>query len=354
MKYSVFAPDDVGAVEADLGRLWRENLPISAEELRQRVRWYYQGNPVGLGSVQLLRAERDGDTEIVGCSGVGPRRFVVAGNVKQVALLADFAVSKDHRTLQPAITLKRAMMDHCRKTYAVSYGFPNHRAEGVVKRVGYTTLGRMARYACVLRHGTYLRTFVSRPLVARALSASVDWALQGVRTMSASTRAKQLEIVEEAGIDDAFDALWERGRNQYGVCGVRSREYLDWRFRFGRQPERWLFGLRNKADHTLHGYMFVQPEGKVAHFNDFFADSDEHLEQLFVGVLAELYRRQMHSVSMRFLGAVRVRTMLSRVGFSLRDASRSVSIDVAESAADLRQFVNNKENWFLTDGDEDA
>jgi hypothetical protein len=354
MKYSVFAPDEVDSVEAELCRLWRENLPISDDELRQRVRWYYQGNPSGHGAVRLLRAEHDDTTEIVGCSGVGPRRFVVSGRVTQVGLLADFAVSKSHRTLQPALVLKRAMMEHCRKTYPFAYGFPNHRAEGLVKRLGYTSLGQMARYACVLRHATHLGSLVSRPLVVRTLSAGIDWALQGVRTISASAGPDQVEIVEEPNVTDEFDGLWDRGRNQYGVCCVRSREYLEWRFRFGRQPERLLLGLRDRAARTLHGYMFVQPDGNVAHINDFFADTDAHLERMFVGVLAEMYRRRMHSASLRFLGATRVRSMLSRVGFTLRDASRALYVDVSESAAHLVPFVTNKENWFATDGDEDA
>jgi hypothetical protein len=350
----VFAPDEVGSVEAELCQLWRDNLPISADELRQRVRWYYQRNPGGPGAVRLLRAEHDGTTEIVGCSGVGPRSFVVAGKVTQVGLLADFAVSKAHRTLQPAMVLKRAMMEHCRKTYPIAYGFPNHRAEGLVKRVGYVSLGKMARYACVLRHATHLSSLISQPFVARALSTGVDWALQGVRAISAGAGPVQLDVVEEPTLNGDFDELWERGRNQYGACCVRSREYLDWRFRFGHQPERWLFGLRDRATRTLHGYMFVQPDGNVAHINDFFADTDAHLEHMFVGVLAEMYRRRMHSASLRFLGTARVRTMLSRVGFTLRDASRTLCVDVSESAAGLRQFVTNKENWFATDGDEDA
>jgi hypothetical protein len=100
--------------------------------------------------------------------------------------------------------------------------------------------------------------------------------------------------------------------------------------------------------------MFVQPDAHVAHVSDFFADTDEHLERLFVGALAEMYRRQIHSVSLRFLGTARVRSMLSRIGFSLRDASRSLCIDAGASDGDLRRFVTNRENWFITDGDEDA
>ncbi len=353
MKYSVFAPDDVGSVEADLGRLWRENLPITHDEMRERVRWYYQGNPVGKGSVQLLRAEGD-ESAIVGCAGVGPRRFLIGGKVKQVALLADFAVSKEHRTLQPAILLQRAMMDHCKKEYSVVYGFPNHRAEGVVKRVGYATLGQMKRYACVLRYATYLRSLVTTPLLAHTLSLGADMTLQAVRSVNILAFRKKLEVAEEDTLDDGFDALWERGRSQYGICCVRSREFLDWRFRTGMQPERWLFGLRNKNDRTLHGYVFVKPEGKVAYFNDFFADSDDHLEQLLLGALAEMYRRQMHSATLRFLGPARIRSMLSRVGFSQRGDSRLVNVEVGEAERDMRAFVTNKEHWFITDGDEDA
>ena len=353
MKYSVFAPDDVGSVEADLGRLWRENLPITVEEMRARVRWYYEENPVGKGSVQLLRAEGD-DSTIVGCAGVGPRRFLVAGEVKRAALLADFAVSKEHRTLQPAILLQRAMMDHCKKSYAFVYGFPNHRAEGVVKRVGYATLGHMARYACVLRYATYLRTLVTTPLLAHSLSLGADMTLQAVRAVNMLAFRKKLEMVEEDTLDEGFDALWERGQSQYGICCVRSREFLDWRFHSGPQPERWLFGLRDRDNHTLHGYVFVKPEGRVAHFNDFFADSDEHLEQLLVSALAEMYRRQMHSATLRFLGPARIRSMLSRIGFSRRSDARLVNVDVGDADHGMRAFVTNQEHWFITDGDEDA
>src|SRR5687768_3975819 len=109
----------VAEVEADLRRLWDDNLTVAGGVAR-KFAWLYREAPD-------LRA----------------------------GVLADLAVDRPHRSVGPALALAREAKAWTLGNLDLAYGFPNKLAEGVFKRVGYKVLGTMPRYARVLRHAGY-------------------------------------------------------------------------------------------------------------------------------------------------------------------------------------------------------
>ena len=145
------APRSPHEVAADLCRLWSENLGLAMTP-EQKFQWLYRDAPEPSDLVFVLEAIADGHTVIVGTNGMASRRFRVAGRDARAAISCDLAVDRAHRSLLPALSLVRAVREAGTTRFDFVYGFPNAKAEGVLKRAGFRELGRARRWAKVLRH----------------------------------------------------------------------------------------------------------------------------------------------------------------------------------------------------------
>ncbi len=358
-------PRNPVAVEADLCRLWRENLGVTVGPA-QKFQRLYRDAPEPADTVVVLEAIEGDHARIVGANGMLPRGFWVAGQEVRAVVSCDLAVDHAHRALLPALYLVRAFRQEVAARFDMAYGFPNGKAEGVLKRAGFKELGRARRWARVLRHARYVaggssrrdvprlvRVAASHPWVARAGAAALD----AVRLVSCSVRAARVrwshEVQTLAAPDDRWDALWRDVRDEYGVVGVRTAHFLRWRF--PADSETRFVALQRRGDPGLRAYAVLQLDAATgaAHVRDLFGHHDD-LGRL-VDVLAQLaYRAGASSLSVRFLGAPKVEQLLVERGFSLREGSRSVVLDVVQAHSDLGPVVTDASRWHLFDVDEDG
>ena len=183
MAYSVRQSEALPVADTLMG-LWRRNLGIRPDiDLSARLRWYYLDGPEGPGRVMLLVATGPEGETVVGCEGIGVRRFAVAGQPGPVraGLLGDLAVERSHRTLMPALSLVRASRNVAREL-TMHYGFPNAAAAPLFERIGYRTLGTLTRWVRVIRHGSYIERVLINRMLARVSGALLD----GVRLAQAA------------------------------------------------------------------------------------------------------------------------------------------------------------------------
>ena len=221
------APRSPHAVEADLYRLWRENLGLATSP-EQKFQWLYRDAPEASDLVFVLEAIANGQSIIVGTNGLAPRRFRVAGRDARAAISCDLAVDRAHRSLLPALSLVRAVREEGAARFDFVYGFPNGKAEGVLKRAGFRELGRARRWAKVLRHARYVERLSPRPdasALVRMVSSNRSAAWMGATILDAwraaalsfdaARVAAKHRFRSHSAPDDRWDALWRDARDEY-------------------------------------------------------------------------------------------------------------------------------------------
>jgi hypothetical protein len=347
-------------IRTDLLRLWWDNLPVTRESAEAKYQWTYLDAPLRPEGVFVLKAKQEGEdaARIVGTSGVGCRKFLVNGRELRAGLLGDLAVDRDHRTALPAIRLVRQARQTTLDHFDLAYGYPNHAAEGVFLRCGYHKLGIMSRYATVLRYAPYVRRVFDVPVLPRVAGAGLDVLRMGLRVprMVQAARRYHLEWLDD--VDERFDALWQRARDEYPIIGQRDARFLRWRFL--RHPsERFeLVALaENTSGRPLRAYAVLHRQGRAAYLRDVFGCFDA-LGPLLDLLLPALRVKRATSVSIDFLGARRMVDLLLSRNFEYRHSDRAIIIDVGNSLtrddAIQASTLKDVERWFLTDADEDT
>ena len=351
-------------MEDDVCRLWRENLnlPTSSE---QKFQWLYRDAPDAADIVYVLEAVEDGRTSIVGTNGMAVRRYWVGGREVRAAISCDLAVDRAHRSLLPALCLVRALRDDGAARFDLLYGFPNGKAEGVLKRAGFTELGRARRWAKVLRHARYVDRLSARPDAPALirLASSFPWATRvGASTVDALRSAVNRATAQVTAThhlqsydapDDRWDTLWHATRDEYDVVGARTAAFLRWRF--PRSTGTSFVALHRPGDDAVRAYAVLQFDQATAaaHVRDLFGHHAD-LGELVDGLVPLAYRAGASSLSVRFLGAPLVERLLVDRGFALREGDRSVVIDGGPSLAAHGPMVLDASRWHLFDVDEDA
>jgi hypothetical protein len=358
------SPRDPHDVEAELCRLWRENLALPASPER-KFQWLYRDAPDAAAVVYVLEAIEGNRTSIVGTNGTALRRYWVAGRELRAAISCDLAVDRAHRSLLPALCLVRALRDDGADRFDLVYGFPNAKAEGLLKRAGFTELGRARRWAKVLRHVHYvgrlsarpdapavIRLAASFPRVARVGAATVDAIRSAVHLATAPATATR-HIRSYGAPDERWDVLWRAARHEYDVVGARTAAFLRWRF--PETPETRFVALHAAGDDTVRAYAVLQFDAATAaaHVRDLFGHHAD-LGKLLDALVPLAYQAGASSLSVRFLGAPIVERMLIERGFALREGDRSVVLDRKSLLSADGPIALDASRWHLFDVDEDA
>jgi hypothetical protein len=362
-------------VAADLRRLWDGNLTIEGG-VDRKLAWLYREAPDLPDGVFMLAAEPEagGDTATrawVGTAGVLIRRVQVAERELRAGLLADLAVDRAHRSVGPALMLAREARAWTLGHLDLAYGFPNRHAEGVFKRVGYKVLGKMPRYARVLRHAGYaakvtaddlarapapLRSYLLRglqqPAVAALAGLAADAAVLALGAAEGLGAASRLRLETLSRPDDRFDRLWAAAHASYVVVAQRTAHFLDWRFPPGDDISFVVASARRTGE--PRAYAVVQRDGDAMHIRDLFGHPTD-VPALLDLLIPALYAKGAASLSMRYLGAPWLVEVLAARRFAARTGERTITVGTADKLPpELRTRIEDVASWHLTDADEDT
>jgi hypothetical protein len=371
MKYRVERVDPK-TVASDLHRVWAENLNIEGGDPAFKHAWLYRDAPDPSPTVFLLRPEGNG-APVVGTAGIGIRRIVVGDRELRAGLLGDLAVDRDHRSVLPALMLVREVKGWAMAQLDLAYGFPNHAAEGVFKRVGYQKLGTIARYVRVLRHAGYMdrigdaelsrlpsavrplaHAALARPAVAGVIAKGVDAAMLVRGGGDLLRAARRLKLEWPAEVDGRIDRLWSAARHDYDVIAARSARFVSWRFFRAAGAATRALALAVDRSGEPQAYAVIEFGGDVAHFRDLFGHRPA-VAALIDRLIPALYRRGAASISMRYLGAPWLVGVLAARGFVSRQADRMIALGVCDRLdPHLATLLTDPDAWHLTDADEDT
>ena len=314
-------PYQVGAGDATTDReavlaLWRGNLG-QEDHMRAKFDWFYLGCPFGNPLLQLLR--QGAESKPIGACSAGRRRMLWQGHELRAGVLADLAVTREHRSLGPALMLQQGLIDAARRELDLLYGFPNPKAVPVFKRIGYRKLGQMQRHARVLRHARYLRRRVPVGLAA-PLGLLADLAIQA-RDALRSVVARRIFASWSDQADPDFDTLWERSPHGTGLLGVRDRAHARWRFDDSPLAQARYLLLRDHAG-LLQAWFATQEDEGLLHVRDFWSqDAIAGVDTVLIDALVRAARDAgYHALSIEMATTDSRLSNWSARGFTLRAA----------------------------------
>lgn len=284
-------PGQVGRDREAILAVWHGNLGEDAR-MGAKFDWFYAQCPFGEPSVCLLRAAPQAAP--IGVAAAGPRRLMAAAGAIEAGVLVDLAVAAAHRSLGPAMMLQTALAEVAGQRFGLLYGFPNPKAAPVFKRIGYSKLGEMIRYARVLRYAGYLARRLPRPL-ARLASLPLDFAVR-LRDAWRARADRRWSARWSDAADARFDTVWAASLPIDGALAIRNTAFARWRFdACPLEKTRYLL-LENETDGTLHAWFACQSRGDLLHVRDFWAlDASRGLDRACIDALLRAARKAGHA-----------------------------------------------------------
>ena len=323
-----------------------------SSEGRDRFEWRYLRNPDGRTRVWILHTV-GGDA--VGLAACYPREMWVAGRPCRALVCGDFSVAAAHRTLGPAVSLRREakrLVDSGEFDFLYSHPVP--AALAVHQRAGHRQIGEMVRWALPLRADHILSQRLN-PRAAMLLAPAANSVLAGRRLMhrmASWSRSRGLQIRRVTEFSDEYDVLDTALAQSYPVIGCRTRAYLTWRFLANPRINAVVLEARDLSD-KLAGYLVLEDGEPMVRIHD-LAYLPGCGAELALLTEASRYastgkaRTLSIVVQQGFPGAAALRLL----GFSARDES-APSVCYGGSDFFGTALVENAANWFMTEGDRD-
>jgi hypothetical protein len=334
--------------------LWRQNL-VDIDQLEEKYDWHFLNNPFGLGQIWILTA----DGHPVGTASLAMRPLRVGDTVTTAGMAGDLAVNKDHRFLQPALTLQRALMSSAHGGIRMLYGVPNPGAASVMKYVGYREFCPIHRYAKALKMSHYLQRSGKLGAVAPFIGKIADQGLAAWQSIGRRQGKRGTQVLHS--FDERFDELWSGLGSSQTTLTIRDRKFLQWRYRDCPLRQYKTIGLLTDDDSRLLGYLIYYVEANSAVCADLLAlGGAENLDCLLSFWAAQASGDGLASLSVSCSDQA-LASSLVRHGFSQRSivsASKPGRASQQERSKTLFTYDRHAAseptiatNWYYTDGD---
>jgi hypothetical protein len=334
--------------------LWRRNL-ADIDHLEEKYDWHFLNNPFGPGQIWILQA----DGRPIGTTSLGMRPLKLGDTLTTAGVACDLAVNQDHRFLQPALLLQRALLSSAHPGIHILYGVPNPDGASVMKYVGYREFCRVHRYAKVLRISHYLqrsRQFRSTlSLVARIADSSYA-------AVQSFARRKDRRVAQLLPSFDArFDELWCRTKSEHPALTIRDLRFLNWRYQECPLRQYKILGLLAEDESRLLGYLIYSVEGHSALCADLFASGGSgDLDCLLSSWATLAFADGLASLSMTCSDGALASNLL-RHGFSRRSVPPASKPDPTRRHEQCKTLFTHERHassqtavsasWYYTEGD---
>lgn len=334
----------------DILSLWKNNLSNSSYE---RFHWLYKENSAR--NTRTWLAIDDSDKRIVGCNSLYPRYILKNGERLRMGIAIDFAVEKKHRVYGPALKIQREITDNIRKEgFDFTFAWPNEASKGVFLRAGYRILGEAINWVKPLKTEPQLIKYIKVPFIAKALGYCVDKVLCFVDRWVVIKVPQYLTPQILKSSDERFDILWERGKASYNIIGEKSSDYLNWRYANCKTEVFQFFCLIDKESQALRAYLVYSLKDNIAKIWDLFALSYGEIVYLLSEFVREMRKVKVNSISITYLENNRLKKIIRKLNFSKRLTRRTCAVFIDKSYSEEdREYVLDKNNWFLLEGEMD-
>jgi hypothetical protein len=316
-----------------------------------RYDWLYRNNPDGPAVLWSVRDTKSG--EMAGFTVALPRRVLVDGKIQVCWNGADFSIYPKHRTLGTALKLRRAAkegVDAGRAAFL--YAHPNAKMQVIHEKVGHYAIGRMVRYATVLRSAGHLRRRFGRLVLPGVTGCVVDLAMRVSRAGWRHRPTCSTRVIHRPKFGDEFDRLFADAARQPPIVGVRDSRYLNWRYALN--PLYETSAVLAEQNGKLAGYALYTVEDHVAHLKDLFTTGEAGIADDLLAALIEQGRKQrLVGVSAVLLDTHWLAPALQKFGFRER-AETSLMFAYARENDEQKPQLLDSRAWLVSAGDRDV
>jgi hypothetical protein len=258
MSYTIIPADCIEDKDSII-RFWNAN---NTKHLDEKYAWFYQANPDGIAKVWLVKHEESNQT--IGMGSLFPRRFQFGNQIVNAAVHGDFFIHSNHRSFGPALMLIRSIARSIVDSdYDFIYGFPNIKAEPIVKYAGYTRLGQTRKYTRLFKVDRLLRDKLSIPAFASTILGTIanpllrllypdGWIFNFDRYRTQVTRR----------LDSDIDPLLDAYRNTCYTT-FKSREHLNWKYTDDPDDNNLFFTIHDRNGHIAGCIPFCHGENNT-------------------------------------------------------------------------------------------
>lgn len=320
----------------------------------KRYEWLYNANPYGKAKAWLAVDDKTGD--VAGFTSALPRLMYVFGEEMICWNCCDFSINKKYRTIGVAIKLRRAAKE-CVDNNIVPffYAHPNDKMKLIHMKVGHKEIGKMVRFAKVLKVDRKVQKLVKNHIILNCLSSIGNVLLRLTDKKYKHNSHYEFKIYKNSDFrfDDQFDRLFKERADSKSIYGVRSSKYLNWRYI--DNPLYSTETAKIKIKDRLAGYVIYLIEDGVAVLKDVFSIENEEVQRNLIGNWIKYLRdREIHSISAIFLNTSKWIKLFENFGFVKRSEETSSVIVYPNSTNKYATQLLNAENWYMTVGDRDV
>ncbi len=349
MTYAVVRAD-LAADRDEILKFWHNN---HRKPLDRKFQWMYQGNPHGRALVWLIK---HGPSEAcVGMAAVFPRRLSAGGRTISSGIIGDFLIHEAHRTAGPAVKLMRSV----RTTVAEAgiellYGFPNRKAEPILKRAGFQRLGGLTRLTRVLKTRSLLKKRGVPDGVAAVVSPIADWALRLGTSLVMTGSASGLACREVRDFDARYSDAWRASRAGVTVTVERSPEYLTWKYLKDPDDINRVFAVFNSSGEQVEGYLVCRQDEDSIEIREIVGQGGSAGYSLIAHLVWQVRALNSETIVVTLLENEPFARAMERLGFRRRPREGSVYWYGAPSLVRDLSMIVEPDKWLLMLGDQDT
>jgi hypothetical protein len=313
----------------------------------QRFEWLYLRNPHG--PAQAWIAVDSASESVIGSGSIIPRHVYVDGSLRTAAVMADFWIHPDFRSLGPAIKLQRACVQGAEAAGFAFFDLPQGNMPAVYQRMKLLGRQKVVALSKPVCSEAYIRKVVRSRILSRAIALPADLGLRYIDHFRHARSGCDIAIHRgEPGTE--FTCLAEEMGNRLGVSVVRSAEYLSWRY-YNHYYLKYEFFTAHRNGRLI-AYAVVTDTGMYGDVVDFFGESDRRaIADLLLEISRSYRSRGRAGLSIGVHASQSWRDFLLGLGFRERQ-SRTLVIHEYDRVA-VHPPTEPAERWFLTYGDID-
>jgi hypothetical protein len=322
------------------------------KKMQEKYEHFYLANPAGKAKVWLLnKGERE---DILGIAALFPRKLFINGYRYTAGIAGDAFVSPEHRSLGPALMLQKNVIATAdNEEVDLIYLFPNHKAEAVVKRVGYQLLSNMHRRVKVLNVEPYLTRNGFPEIISRLIGPVLNnfssiFPCEILPRLNRNITCKKITKV-----DGRFDELWHQNQQKRPIVGERSAGYLQWRF----APEKSgiVYAAFDKKDKKLLGYVACTHKDSFLSIRDMILPGrQEDANCLLTSLVRSVRRQNFQNINVLMPMSETIDTFFNKLGFHKRRTDRKIFLYVPKIKGVDVSVLSDHKNWLLMSGDDDT
>lgn len=304
------------------------------------------------GCIPLIIWVESASGEKIGSVGFTQDVYAVNGELYPFGQLCDISISKKWR----GKGIARGMLEFLSgleqfREKKLCFAMPNQDAARALEKSGWSTLAKIDRYVKILKVDSKIQKIFGRGMLSRAVACPANFALEFLSYEKFRRKQKQYSAVPVEGFDGRFDTFWREYDKKGAVYGLRTSEYLTWRYVSHPYIDYKILALFKGE--RIRGYAVYFFDGDKCNVDDIFSVQGDDCPVLLLLYFIRFIREQSKtgSIVVRMNGSEVNKLPLKQFGFSRRADSQ---IFMTYSNDNSVKTLTDPGKWFLTSGDKDV